>query len=259
MSVFQLDGKTAVVTGGGSGIGRAIAELFARQGAQVVLFEKDEAAGRAVVEKVEQDGGRAALQPCDVAQRADVDRALADTLGEFGALDILVNNAAIAHVGNIEDTTEEDLDHVYRVNVKGVFHCTQAAIRPMLQQGGGVITNLASVASRVAVKDRFAYSMSKGAVFTMTLSTAIDYVDQNIRCNCVCPARVHTPFVDGYLKQNYAGQEEAMFAKLSAYQPLGRMAQPAEIAAAVLYLSSDEAAFVTGSALTIDGGVTSLI
>ena len=170
-------------------------------------------------------------------------------------MDILVNNAGIAHVGTVENTSEADFDRLYRVNVKGVYLCSQAAVRIMLKQGGGVILNLASIAALVALPDRFAYAMSKGAVLTMTRSVALDYVKQHIRCNCICPARVHTPFVDGFLAANYPGREREVFQELSEYQPVGRMGTPEEVAQLALYLCSDEASFVTGQAYPIDGGV----
>ncbi len=168
---------------------------------------------------------------------------------------ILVNNAGIAHVGTAANTSEQDLDRVYSVNVKGVYLCSQAAVGRMLSGGGGVILNLASIASLIGLKDRFAYSMSKGAVLAMTRSIAVDYVKQNIRCNCICPARVHTPFVDGYLRENYPGREQEMLRELSEYQPVGRMGTAEEVAALALYLCSDEASFITGQAYPIDGGV----
>jgi NAD(P)-dependent dehydrogenase (short-subunit alcohol dehydrogenase family) len=155
-------------------------------------------------------------------------------------------------------TTPADLDRLYQVNVRGVYHCLHFGVELMLRHGGGAIVNLASVASKVGIQDRFAYSMTKGAVLTMSLSVARDFIDKGIRCNCVCPARVHTPFVDGFLAKNYPGREEEMFAKLAASQPLGRMGQPQEIADLVAFLCSDQAAFITGSAYDIDGGFTLL-
>jgi NAD(P)-dependent dehydrogenase (short-subunit alcohol dehydrogenase family) len=175
--------------------------------------------------------------------------------GSGRRVDILVNNAGVAHVGTVETTSEEDFDRLYRVNVKGVFLCSRAAVPIMVRQGGGIILNMASVASLVGIPDRFAYSMTKGAVHTMTMSIAIDYVKQRIRCNCICPARIHTPFVDQYLAKHYAGREDEVFRQLSAYQPIGRMGTPEEVAHLALYLCSDEASFVTGQAYPIDGGV----
>ncbi|MEM7011539.1 MAG: SDR family oxidoreductase, partial [Verrucomicrobiota bacterium] len=164
------------------------------------------------------------------------------------------NNAGIAHIGSIEDTGPEDFDRVYNVNVKGVYNCLHAAVPRMVEAGGGVILNMCSIAAKVGLDDRFAYSMSKGAVYTMSLSVARDLVKKNIRCNCINPARVHTPFVDGYLKANYPGKEDEMFQKLSEIQPIGRMAKPDEIAKLATYLCSDDASFVTGQAWDIDGG-----
>ncbi|MEX0653846.1 MAG: SDR family oxidoreductase [Phycisphaeraceae bacterium] len=256
--MFQLHGKTAVITGGGSGIGRAIARCFARQGAHVALLERDAPAGQAVVDEIAQAGGAAEAQACDMTDADAVRQCLDALVARRGGLDILVNNAGIAHIGNLTTTTGDDLDRIYQVNVKGVYHGMQAAVPHMAAAGRGVILNLASIASLVGIKDRFAYSMSKGAVLTMTLSVALDYIDQGIRCNCICPARVHTPFVDNFLRQNYPGQEQAVFQQLSQYQPIGRMAEPDEVAALALYLCSDEAAFITGAAYPIDGGVINL-
>jgi NAD(P)-dependent dehydrogenase (short-subunit alcohol dehydrogenase family) len=253
--MFSLEERTAVVTGAGSGIGAAIAELFARQGARVFVLERDEQAGAATAVRITSTGGAAAFVQCDVADATSVGTAFKQVEADAGRLDILVNNAGIAHIGTVETTTEEDLDRIYSVNVKGVALCSQQGVRLMLRTGGGVILNLASIASLIGLTDRFAYSMSKGAVLTMTRSIAVDYVKQGIRCNCICPARVHTPFVDGYLRDNYAGHEQEMFRQLSEYQPIGRMAEPGEVAALALYLCSDEASFITGQAYPIDGGV----
>jgi NAD(P)-dependent dehydrogenase (short-subunit alcohol dehydrogenase family) len=253
--MFDLSGKTAVVTGSGSGIGEAIARLFARQGARVAVLDVDERGAASVAESIRASGDVAEPWPCDVSSARQVQVTFADVVSRFGRLDILVNNAGIAQVGDLLATGEEDLDRVYRVNVKGVYLCSRAALPAMLAQGGGVILNMASIASVIGVPERFAYSISKGAVLTMTLSTAVDYVKRNIRCNCICPARVHTPFVDGYVAAHYPGQEAETLAKLAAYQPVGRMGRPDEVAALALYLCSDEAAFVTGAAYPIDGGV----
>ena len=253
--MFRLDGKIAAVTGAGSGIGAAIATLFARRGARVFVLELNEAGGRATVDAIRSADGDATVVACDVSDGASVTSAFDAVANDAGRLDILVNNAGIAHIGTVETTTEADLDRIYAVNVKGVHLCSQAGIRMMLANGGGVILNLASIASLIGLTDRFAYSMSKGAVLTMTRSIAVDYVKQGIRCNCVCPARVHTPFVDGYLRDTYPGRQEEMFRQLSEYQPIGRMAEPEEVAALALYLCSDEASFITGQAYPIDGGV----
>jgi NAD(P)-dependent dehydrogenase (short-subunit alcohol dehydrogenase family) len=253
--VFNLSGKTAVVTGGGSGIGRAIATVFGHQQAHVVTLDVDARAAERTAADIVAGGGRARGLSCDVSDAASVSAAFETVLGSAGRLDILVNNAGIAHVGNIERTPEDDFDRIYRVNVKGVYLCTRAAVPAMVRQGGGVILNMASIVSFIGVPERFAYSMSKGAVLTMTKSVAVDYVKQNIRCNCICPARVHTPFVDGFVKRNYPGREREVLEELSAYQPMGRMGTPEEVAFLALYLCSDEASFVTGQAFPLDGGV----
>jgi NAD(P)-dependent dehydrogenase (short-subunit alcohol dehydrogenase family) len=252
--LFDLTQKVAVVTGAGSGIGAAIASRFARQGARVIVLDLTESAD-AVAAAIRSGGGDAVARRCDVADAGAVARTIGDAAAEFGRLDILVNNAGIAHVGTIEQTTTDDLDRLYSVNVRGLFLCSKAAIEIMLPQGHGIILNMASIASLVGVAERFAYSMTKGAVHTMTMSIAIDYVKRGIRCNCICPARVQTPFVDGYLHRNYPGREDEMRRVLEAYQPMGRMCTPDEVAALALYLCSDEAAFITGQAYPIDGGV----
>lgn len=253
--MFRLDGKSAVVTGAGSGIGAAIASLFARQGAHVSVLDVEAAAAEATAGAIRGASGSADALRCDVTDASLVRATFAKVAGERGRIDILVNNAGIAHVGSVLSTSEADFERVFRVNVKGVYLCAQAAVERMLAQGGGVILNMASVVSHVGIPDRFAYSMSKGAVHTMTMSIAADYVKKNIRCNCISPARIHTPFVDGFLKKNYPGREKEMFQKLSEAQPIGRMGTPEEVAFLALYLCSDEAAFVTGQAYPIDGGV----
>jgi len=253
--MFRLDDKVAVLTGAGSGIGEAIAHLFGRQGAIVQALDLDEASASRCAETIRQHAGRADARRCDVADAAEVRRTFQAVVAERGRVDILVNNAGIAHVGTVETTSEADFDRVFRVNVKGVYLCSQAAVPQMLAQGGGVILNMASIVSHIGLPDRFAYSMSKGAVHTMTMSIAADYMKRNIRCNCISPARVHTPFVDGFLARNYPGREAEMFRKLSEYQPIGRMGRPEEVAVLALYLCSDEASFITGQAYPIDGGV----
>jgi NAD(P)-dependent dehydrogenase (short-subunit alcohol dehydrogenase family) len=252
--VQRLADKYALVTGGGSGIGRAIAHRLAAEGAHVTILETRAEAGEATAAEIRASGGAAGVIAADVSNTESMRAAFAS----LEKLHLLVNNAGIAHVGNVLNTAPEDLDRIYAVNVKGVYHGLHFGVPRLLASGGGAIVNLASIASKVALPDRFAYGMSKGAVLTMTLSVARDFIDRGIRCNCVCPARVHTPFVDGFLAKNYPGKEAEMFGKLAAAQPIGRMGTPDEIAALVAFLCSDEAAFITGSAYDIDGGTTLL-
>ncbi|MFS8616255.1 MAG: glucose 1-dehydrogenase [Solitalea sp.] len=253
MSDFTLKNKTAIVTGGGSGIGLAISRLFAQKGARVYIFEMNADQAQRLAAEIQAEGGEAVAIACDVSDQAQVQQQV-NAILEQQPVDILVNNAGIAHIGNLDGTTEADFDRIFQVNVKGVYNCMHALIDSMKANGGGVILNMASVAASVGIPDRFAYSMSKGAVRTMTFSVAKDYVTQGIRCNCISPGRVHTPFVDGYLARNYPGQEQEMFEKLSKTQPIGRMARPEEIASLALFLCSDEAGFITGCDYPIDGG-----
>jgi 2-keto-3-deoxy-L-fuconate dehydrogenase len=253
--VFHLTGKIAVVTGAGSGIGQSIARLFAKQGASVIVLDLNRKAADATAESIRASGGLVDSMECDVGSTDQVAEVFARIERERRRIDVLVNNAGIAHVGTIEQTAEAELDQLYRVNVKGVFLCAQAAVPIMVRQGGGVILNMASIAALIGIPERFAYSMSKGAVLAMTRSMAIDYMKKGIRCNCICPARVHTPFVDQFVAKHYAGREAEVMEQLSAYQPVGRMGTPDEVASLALYLCSDEAAFVTGQAYPIDGGV----
>lgn len=252
--MFQLNGKIAVITGSGSGIGKAVALLFARQGAEVHTIDLNEETVNSTVAEIKNEGGNAVPHVCDVTSQQQVK----DIFNSIGRIDILVNSAGVSHIGNVETTKEEDFDRLFKVNVKGVYNCLQAAVTLMKENKSGVILNLASIASIVGITDRFAYSMTKGAVMAMTLSVARDYLHEGIRCNCISPARVHTPFVDGFLKKNYPGKEEEMFEKLSKSQPIGRMAKPEEIANLVLYLCSDEASFITGCDYPIDGGFVKL-
>lgn len=258
MQRLNLQEKTAVVTGGGSGIGKSIAEVFAQQGAFVHILERNPEAAAETLSLIQAAGGKAATYACDISVAAEVSRVFSDIKQHSSTIDILVNNAGVAHVGTVETTTEDDLDRVYRVNIKGIYHCLRACIPTMKAQGGGAIINMASVASMVGISERFAYSMSKGAVLTMTYSVAKDYLAHNIRCNCISPARVHTPFVDGFIRENYPGQEKEVFERLSQTQPIGRMGKPEEIAYLALYLCSDEARFITGTNYPIDGGFVNL-
>jgi NAD(P)-dependent dehydrogenase (short-subunit alcohol dehydrogenase family) len=250
-----LAGRSAIVTGGGSGIGQAIALRFAGSGARVAIL--DIGAAEETIGSIESAGGTATAIRCDVTRQDEVARAFDAAAERFGALDILVTSAGVAHVGTVEQTTEADLDRLYAVNVKGVYNCLKLAVAAMKGRGG-VILNVASVAASIGIPDRFAYSMTKGAVLSMTLSVARDYVEQGIRCNSISPARVHTPFVDGFLAKNYPGREAEMFAKLERTQPIGRMGRPAEIAELALYLCSDAASFITGTDYPIDGGFLTL-
>ena len=252
--MFGLAGKEAVVTGAGSGIGRAVALLLGKQGARVTIADINEAQAKAVVIEIEAAGGKAFAGKADVSNQQEV----VALFGGLPRLDILVNSAGVSHIGTAETTSEADFDRLYKVNVKGVYNCLYAGVPMMKKGGGGVILNMCSIAATVGIPDRFAYSMTKGAVYSMTLSVAKDYLQDKIRCNCISPARVHTPFVDGFLQKNYPGREQEMFEKLSKTQPIGRMARPEEIAGLVLYLASDEASFITGCDYPIDGGFTKL-
>jgi 2-keto-3-deoxy-L-fuconate dehydrogenase len=251
----SFTGRTVIVTGGGSGIGQAIALLFGARGARVGIL--DVASADATLQAIAERGGTAVHVPCDVSKQDDVSRAFADVERQLGPLRALVNSAGVAHVGTVETTSEADFDRIYAVNVKGVYNCLKAGVTAMKGRGG-VILNVASVAATAGIADRFAYSMSKGAVLTMTLSIARDYVHQNIRCNCISPARVHTPFVDGFLARNYPGREAEVFDQLAKTQPIGRMGKPSEIAELALFLCSDAASFITGSDYPIDGGFLTL-
>ena len=256
----KLDDKIAIVTGGGKGIGRAISLRFASEGAKVAIWEKDLDAAEETSKQISESGGMSIPIECEISDKNSVSNALKETVDALGKPTHLINNAGIAHVGKATTTTEEDFDRVMNVNTKGLFLCLQAVLPALVDNGGGVILNLASIASRLGIADRFAYSASKGAALAMTLSVAKDYVDQGIRCNCLCPGRVHTPFVDGFLEKYYPDENERSekFTELSKYQPIGRMGEPEEIASLATFLCSDEASFITGSAYDVDGGTMTL-
>jgi 2-keto-3-deoxy-L-fuconate dehydrogenase len=245
--MFDLTGKTAIITGGGSGIGKETALLFAKHGAEVCIIDLNAADA---INEITAAGGKARSFSCDVSNQQQVHQ----VVDEIGKVDILVNNAGIAHIGKADTTSEEDFDRVYRVNVKGSYNCLHAVLPLMVNQKSGVILNVSSIAAVVGITDRFAYSMSKGAIQAMTFSVARDYVNEGIRCNCICPARVFTPFVENFVAKNYPGKEPEMIEKLSKSQPIGRMGTTAEIATLILYLCSDEASFITGCDYAIDGG-----
>jgi 2-keto-3-deoxy-L-fuconate dehydrogenase len=248
--IFSLENKVAIITGGASGIGLSITKLFAQQGAKVHVLELSTESASKQIKNAIQDTQNIFIHTCDVSNLAQVE----DVINNIKNIDILINNAGIAHVGNAENTNELDFERVINVNVKGVYHCVHAALPLMKAEGGGVILNMASVASSVGISDRFAYSMSKGAVRSMTQSIAKDFLKDNIRCNCISPARIHTPFVDGFIAKNFEGKEQETFEKLSKSQPIGRMGTPDEIAYLALYLCSAESGFVTGCDYPIDGG-----
>ncbi len=252
--MFSLSKKKVVVTGGGSGIGKAIAKLFARNGADVSILEMDIELAQTVAAEIRLAGLTAQAYACDISNYANV----ADVMQQIGNFHILINNAGIAHIGKADNTEEDDFRRLVNVNIMGVYHCLHAGIPQLKKSGGGVILNMASIAAWVGISERFAYSATKGAVIAMSLSVAKDYLKENIRCNTISPARVHTPFVDGFIGKNYPHNQKEIFQKLAESQPIGRMAKPEEVAALALYLCSDEASFITGCDYPIDGGFIKL-
>ena len=254
----KFDKKVAIVTGGGSGIGKAIVQNLAESGALVYLIDVQEDKARETAVVFQRQNMKVEFLQCDVSKQRQVAEIVNKIFIKEGRIDILINNAGVSHIGTAENTNEEDIDRIYSINIKGVYNCLHEVIPCMKKTGGGVIINLSSVAASVGLPDRFAYSMSKGAVSTMTYSVARDYIKDNIRCNGIAPGRVHTPFVDGYLKKNYPGREKEMFEKLEKTQPIGRMGSPEEIAKLVQYLCSNDASFITGSIYPIDGGFATL-
>lgn len=257
MTQLNLSGRVAAITGGASGIGKAIAQSFAAAGAQVRIVDVDGPAAARTADEITSAGGNALAFQCDVTDGPDVESVFS-RIASHNSIDVLVNCAGIAQIGTIADTETADFERVFCVNVKGTFLCMKAVLPGMINQGRGSIVNMASIAATAGLSKRFAYSMSKGAVLAMTLSVAKDFIDKNIRCNCISPARVHTPFVDGFLHASYPGREKEMFAELSHAQPIGRMATPEEVAVLALYLSSDSANFLTGANIPFDGGFTYL-
>jgi 2-keto-3-deoxy-L-fuconate dehydrogenase len=252
--MFLLQNKKVVITGAGSGIGKAMAVLFATQGAEVHIVDLSEEQANVTVAEIISNNHKAVAHQCDVSNH----QAVIDTFKKIGTVNILINNAGIPHIGKADTTLEADFDKVMGVIVKGTYNCLFAAIPQLRASGGGVILNISSVAALVGISERFVYSTAKGAIRSMTMSVAKDYINENIRCNSISPARVHTPFVDGFLQKNYPDNMEEMFVKLSKTQPIGRMATSEEVATLALYLCSDEASFITGVDYPIDGGFTTL-
>jgi 2-keto-3-deoxy-L-fuconate dehydrogenase len=252
---FSLTDKVCVITGAASGIGEAIAERFARAGAQVYVADLDAEGARAAAGRFQAAGGKARPIHLDVSDYEACRRFAADLLERHPeGPDVLVNNAGIGAVGTILETEPATLDQLHAVNDRGVFNMSKSFISPMLDRGRGCIVNMASIGGIVGVRDRVAYCATKYAVVGLTKCMALDHAGTGVRVNCVCPARVRTPFVDARLKE-YDDPEEA-FRQMSASQPIGRMADPVEIAAVVHYLASDESAFMTGSGVVIDGGLS---
>jgi NAD(P)-dependent dehydrogenase (short-subunit alcohol dehydrogenase family) len=245
---FDLNAKVALVTGAGSGIGAAIAETFARAHARVIVTDRDEKAGRETLARIRAAQGEAEFLRLDVTSEADCQHA-AELVTR---LDILVNNAGIGHVGTMLTTAGADMDRLYAVNVRGVFNVSKAFLPGMIARRSGAIINLASIGGVVGIRDRLAYCATKFAVVGITKSMALDHALEGVRVNCICPGRVETPFVQARLKE-YPDPAKA-YREMAATQALGRMGKPEEIAAAALYLASDEAAFVTGTTFMIDGG-----
>ena len=250
-----MKNKTILITGGASGIGLALVEKFTTEGSNVYFIDSNGLLGRQVEKEFQEKGKSVTFLEVDIREESQVQRAIQSIPSK---LDVLINNAGISHIGNLASTTLADFERLFAVNVSGMFLCSQAALPKLIEEGGGSILNMCSVAATMGIPDRFAYSMTKGATLSMTLSIARDYVNQGIRCNCISPGRVHTPFVDGFLAKNYPGKEQEMFEKLAATQPIGRMGTPTEIAELAYFISSDAGKFITGSNFTIDGGFTGI-
>lgn len=250
-----MKSKNILITGGASGIGLALVRKFAAEGSTVYFIDTNHQEGTKVQLEEHEKGHAVKFMEGNLTDFESISHLVNSIPGK---IDVLINNAGVSHVGKVENTSGEDFDRLYSVNIKGVFHMIKAALPKLIENGGGSILNMCSIAATIGIPDRFAYSMTKGAVLSMTLSMARDYVEQGIRCNCISPGRVHTPFVDGFLAKNYPGQEKEMFAKLAATQPLGRMGTPEEVADLAYFVSSDSGSFITGANFNIDGGFMGL-
>ncbi|MCM0042962.1 MAG: SDR family oxidoreductase [Algoriphagus sp.] len=250
-----MENKTILITGGASGIGLALVKKFTTEGSNVYFIDSNGLLGRQVAKEFQEKGKSVTYLEVDIREESQVQSAIQSIPSK---LDVLINNAGISHIGNLASTSLADFERLFAVNVSGMFLCSQAALPKLIEEGGGSILNMCSVAATIGIPDRFAYSMTKGATLSMTLSIARDYISQGIRCNCISPGRVHTPFVDGFLAKNYPGKEQEMFEKLAATQPIGRMGTPTEIAELAYFISSDAGKFITGSNFTIDGGFTGI-
>lgn len=247
--------NNVLITGGASGIGLAMVRKFASEGYHVFFIDTNHIEGTKLQFEEHEKGYPVKFLEGSIASFSEVEQLISLIPGK---IDVLVNNAGISHIGKAENTTEEDFDRLFQVNVKGMFNCIKAALPKLKENGGGSILNMCSVAATIGIPDRFAYSMTKGAALSMTLSVARDYVQDGIRCNCLSPGRIHTPFVDGFLAKNYPGQEKEMYDKLAATQPIGRMGTPEEIAELAFFISSEAGGFITGANFNIDGGFMGL-